>query len=1225
MREYLGLGYNIKESMPLGNEEDIIIDPGYKEPVISFEYEHGFDIYSTHGKHLPFGVWTRNESLCYKTVLLSKGSKGKSMISVLSEDIQLSIVGMDVYSGKKLSTNLSNTFKDDQMNVFKLNCSIYTTGMILSNQWKLKGSIIILLNKINNYINSNVNPENDDQKVKNAWYQLFNQYGTHIMTKITLGGKIVEMNNNKEESSESKAEKENKMKLNLEVFKLSTDVESNKSNEELNKNKYEKIIIIGGNVVSNDLDDQSTDVNKEKWIKTIKYNPVPIQFELSPLSYFIHQNYQNDNLMKALFNKYNNSEIHSINNIEFLGCGYSFDHLKQNINNFKSPIIQNYESAVDVQDQFICDISTEQLNIENEQEVVKKIYTHNQNSSSNAYSSYNNEEFINDDIKDVFSKHKNLMIKKYKCIVYKSTLVSKNLFESHGDAENVIFLRTLNGLYNNCKHNFDASNCDVATYKKNSLDPNCIKCVMPWVQFFKDYGLYVTNQITMGGIINKFYDVNKYNGSSEKKYNRKNINESSTFFKLVSHRSEENDSSSSDETNKEHLEEVYTLTVGPEPSGNKLTSKVISEWLQDVIRNPTPIDFELIPIKEIIPKEYLQIYSDASDYYLKLRDGDVLVSQMDGTNNIMINILKKSKNAVKILTENEKHVKVCGGEEKAMLGFCMSLNSNGELRQLQLLNNKLNQCLFTENTSSVLMWSLCTINQLQDSKQMIYRPKNTDKENKKLRCPANMAILYGFIVNVKNPTYIKLCKSGERSCSDDDININGFIWLFCIPKNIININFIKSILKTGVDKVENGCPDKYKLIHGIKFMFHQNNDNPKDNLVMEPCSPFVDNCNINCKDCKYVAKQLVKMLFLLYLLIFNVLCSIQLDKTSKHDIIKKINKVKKIPSLEYLGCGYDILFGNPLTDSQLLVDPGFRDPIVSYSVMFKKNKLFQKVSASNITNAWIRPLIECKRSNERTVVDNLENYKSLISVDSDISASTIDESAKFSLSTNYSEISDLLKSNKSKLYVDKSYCFLLEAGIPLNHSLKLKNSFIAAARKLKTNFNKYTENCSVLKYTVDKNSDECKEVKAWMDMFEQFGTHFSYDIKLGGRITYITQEETSKDNKNNEKQAGVGISGKEKRSNISGEANVDFVFGKKSNQSKNLSFKHTNILGGLPIGDINKDLEYVKWIKSVYKYPMPIRSQFAPISKLFKTKALKEAYNEAYGFYLGTKGINTKN
>ncbi|UKK00989.2 hypothetical protein MACK_001802 [Theileria orientalis] len=903
--------------------------------------------------------------------------------------------------------------------------------------------------------------------------------------------------------------------------------------------------------------------------------------------------------IKALFDKYNNIQNRNVNNIEYLGCGYSFDHLKQNINNFKSPIIQSYENVVDVQDQFICDISMEQLNIQNEQELVKKIYTHNQNSGSNAYSSYNNEEIIDDNLKDVFSKHKNLLIKKYKCIVYKSSLISKNPLQSNNDAKNGIFLRALNGLYNNCKHKFDSDNCDVATYKKNSLDPKCIKCVMPWVQFFKDYGLYVTNQVTMGGIINKFYDVNKYGGSSEKKYDRKNVNESSTFFKLVSHRSEQNDSSSSDETNTEHLEEVYTFTVGPEPSGDKLTSKVVSEWLQDVIQNPTPIDFQLIPIKEIIPKEYLQIYSDALDYYLKLHDGDIRVSQMDGTNNIMINILKSSKNSVKILTEDEKHVKVCSGEDKAMLGFCMSLNSNGELRQLQLLNNKLNLCLYTQNTSSVLMWALCTINQLQDSKQMIYRPSNNKNENKKLKCPANMAILYGFIVNVKNPTYIRLCKSGERSCSDDEMNINGFIWLFCIPKNVININFIKSILKTGVDKVENRCPDKYKLIHGIKFMFHQNNDNPKDNLIMEPCDGLVDNCNIKCKDCKYVASLIMY-------------------------IIKKINKFKKIPSLEYLGCGYDILFGNPLTDSELLVDPGFRDPIVSYSVVFKKNKLFQKVSSSNISNAWIRPLIECKRSNERTVVDNLENYKSLISVDSDISASTIDESAKFSLSTNFSEISDLLKSSKNKLYVDKSYCFLLEAGIPLNHSLKLKNSFIAAARKLKINFHKYTENCSVLKYTVDKNSEECKEVKAWMDMFEQFGTHFSYDIKLGGRITYITQEEGSKDNKNNEKEVGVGLSGKEKRSNVTGEANVDFIFGKKSNKSKNLSFKHTNILGGLPVGDISNDSEYVKWIKSVYKYPMPIRSQFAPISKLFKTKGLKNAYNEAYGFYLGTKGINTQ-
>lgn len=62
----MGLGYNIKESSPFGNDEDDPIDLAYKEPVISFE-----NATSLVGKgaeiNLPLGVWIRNESLCYRT------------------------------------------------------------------------------------------------------------------------------------------------------------------------------------------------------------------------------------------------------------------------------------------------------------------------------------------------------------------------------------------------------------------------------------------------------------------------------------------------------------------------------------------------------------------------------------------------------------------------------------------------------------------------------------------------------------------------------------------------------------------------------------------------------------------------------------------------------------------------------------------------------------------------------------------------------------------------------------------------------------------------------------------------------------------------------------------------------------------------------------------------------------------------------------------------------
>ncbi|KAK2195872.1 Membrane attack complex component-perforin (MACPF) domain [Babesia duncani] len=142
---------------------------------------------------------------------------------------------------------------------------------------------------------------------------------------------------------------------------------------------------------------------------------------------------------------------------------------------------------------------------------------------------------------------------------------------------------------------------------------------------------------------------------------------------------------------------------------------------------------------------------------------------------------------------------------------------------------------------------------------------------------------------------------------------------------------------------------------------------------------------------------------------------------------------RKIPALEYLGCGYDVLYGNPLPSTESLVDPGYRNPILSYTLVDVEENGIKRMEYAKITGAWIRPLVECKRSDEKTVVRTMDEYMKAAGLDVEISASkALDDSVRFTMSGGYSELKEALSSNKSTIVIQRSYCFLLEAGIPLH-------------------------------------------------------------------------------------------------------------------------------------------------------------------------------------------------
>ncbi|CDR96265.1 hypothetical protein BBBOND_0301690 [Babesia bigemina] len=330
----------------------------------------------------------------------------------------------------------------------------------------------------------------------------------------------------------------------------------------------------------------------------------------------------------------------------------------------------------------------------------------------------------------------------------------------------------------------------------------------------------------------------------------------------------------------------------------------------------------------------------------------------------------------------------------------------------------------------------------------------------------------------------------------------------------------------------------------------------------------------------------------------------------------------KIPAMEYLGCGYDILYGNPLIDDGSLVDPGYRNPIISFTLTQYRGKARKDPKYASVPGAWIRPLVSCRRSSERTVVKSMKDYQKALAVDSEVGFGSIDDSVKFALSAGYAESAGINLSKTRRLHIQRNYCFLLEAALPVNGQYAFKKSFEIAVSLLTPNFRTSSETCTTIRYSMNPDHPDCVEhVKPWMNLFELFGTHFTYNIKIGGRLTELEQVNASKSGKRSNAQAKARADIQVTKSVAAGSVGVDGTKMSNNSNMTNVSFSYVNVLGGSPIGNADDEDEYLAWIHSIPNNPMPIRSQLAPLSKLFRSQALKEAYDDAMEFYMALNGL----
>ncbi|EDO06625.2 MAC/Perforin domain family protein [Babesia bovis T2Bo] len=130
------------------------------------------------------------------------------------------------------------------------------------------------------------------------WFHFFRNYGTHVITRITLGGKIIIEKKQLDEGSRTSQSASGDLKAHI----VSPDFQLNAGLDKNNESKSSQ------NVTSTTMDmfggeigpDYETQEFNPLWAKSVSYSPMPISMELTPLAKLFESSGYRDHYYEAL-------------------------------------------------------------------------------------------------------------------------------------------------------------------------------------------------------------------------------------------------------------------------------------------------------------------------------------------------------------------------------------------------------------------------------------------------------------------------------------------------------------------------------------------------------------------------------------------------------------------------------------------------------------------------------------------------------------------------------------------------------------------------------------------------------------------------------------------------------------------------------------------------------------------------------------------------------------
>ncbi|GAW83549.1 perforin-like protein 2 [Plasmodium gonderi] len=356
-------------------------------------------------------------------------------------------------------------------------------------------------------------------------------------------------------------------------------------------------------------------------------------------------------------------------------------------------------------------------------------------------------------------------------------------------------------------------------------------------------------------------------------------------------------------------------------------------------------------------------------------------------------------------------------------------------------------------------------------------------------------------------------------------------------------------------------------------------------------------------------------------------------------------------SLKYLGLGYDIIMGNPEGDPTINVDPGFRGPVLqinieepnvynnsnirtnstngigvphSSSSLGKRNLHKDEISTEDFQpklTPWVIPEHSCSQSKNVEEIRNLEQYKLELLTDVKVSTPFIFPYS-FSASAEYKNALKKLKVQNNVIFMMKIYCLRYYTGIPTTTTWRFTENFKNALKKLPPSFDglKDDSECSYEYYVNKLNTPKCEEtVNKWMLFFKLHGTHVAHEIYLGGKI--VIKMNMDKEEYNKLKDNNISI--KTFFNLYFHKMGLSAAYNKQAQKilSKFRTSKDVSILGGNPGLNIENTTFFEKWVQSINKNSMPIRTKLLPFSYFMDDPNMILAYKDALTFYGLTYGV----
>ncbi|DAZ94636.1 TPA: hypothetical protein N0F65_010723 [Lagenidium giganteum] len=314
------------------------------------------------------------------------------------------------------------------------------------------------------------------------------------------------------------------------------------------------------------------------------------------------------------------------------------------------------------------------------------------------------------------------------------------------------------------------------------------------------------------------------------------------------------------------------------------------------------------------------------------------------------------------------------------------------------------------------------------------------------------------------------------------------------------------------------------------------------------------------------------------------------------------------PGIDYLGAGYDLVYGNPggSETASSVTDPGFR----AHLIKFTWDPKFD--TCSGLQKNWtcpkeasILPQPSCIQQSSASQISSTRDFQKVLQQDASVSASVKGSCGGFSASASFSG-SKAMASMQRKISVESitsfqskavcvEYAATLKMGLSSNN-LETLPEFAAAVDELPTVYN----SC----YQVDSVGGPCPQrvSTGFGDLPMLYGTHYTTRVEMGGKIIHRIEMKQSDVETLRSKKVDVGYGASIKASykgvgalaSASASVKQSSSVGTDSyNAVMSVASKEINInIGGSPSDD------WHDWAQSASDEPMPVRYTLAPLSPL---------------------------